>query len=465
MPPLLPDPDLADDSPRDLIDRDGVKCVLVAGARPSLVRTFSLPEEAQRELEARVKLERAGFPMLGAPVVSGHAGAIVHTYQLTAGCERLDRTLAREPDRVRSLSLLLGAWFARLHEAGFVLGRAFAWSLLVDRTRGLVPVELRALGKRARLADLGALFASLSLASFSTAARARVLASYVGARAGARARVEAVRAASRRLRAQGIVPRLHPTIAICRARTSYFLAHERLATLLHGQTTTWPLDRPTPSSWVRERTLRDRGDYENLRAEVSVAGDDYTLYLKRYRRDLGAARAEWLNHWRLGRLGLACPVPALVAESGERSVFASFALSGSVPLDLALRDGSPPLARRLVTRELSLLVRRLHAAGLSHRDLYLGHFHVHDGRLHLLDLARVQEWRRLPRHRRVKDLATLCYSARVVQASRSEMARFLRIYVGGGRLARHRRLIRAVQAKSRAIERHAGPPRPSAPEP
>jgi hypothetical protein len=194
-----------------------------------------------------------------------------------------------------------------------------------------------------------------------------------------------------------MLPRLHPTLAICRARTSYFQAHARLATLLHGQTTTWPLDGPPPASWVRERTLRDRGDYENVRVEVSVAGDDYTLYLKRYRRDLGAARAEWLNHWRLGRLGLACPVPALVAENAERSVFASFALSGSVPLDLALRDGSPPLARRLVTRELALLVRRLHAAGLSHRDLYLGHFHVHGGRLHLLDLARVQEWRRLPR--------------------------------------------------------------------
>lgn len=66
------------------------------------------------------------------------------------------------------------------------------------------------------------------------------------------------------------------------------------------------------------------------------------------------------------------------------------------------------------TRSLAMLVRKLHAAGCVHRDLYNSHvfFNETDGRMemYLIDLARVfrPKWRRF--RWRVKDLAQLRYS-------------------------------------------------------
>jgi tRNA A-37 threonylcarbamoyl transferase component Bud32 len=71
-------------------------------------------------------------------------------------------------------------------------------------------------------------------------------------------------------------------------------------------------------------------------------------------------------------------------------------------------EGSP------LARSLAGLVRRLHAAGYAHRDLYTAHVFAdeHAGRLdlYLIDLARVfrPRWRRF--RWRVKDLAQLHYS-------------------------------------------------------
>jgi heptose I phosphotransferase len=118
-------------------------------------------------------------------------------------------------------------------------------------------------------------------------------------------------------------------------------------------------------------------------------------------------------------------------------------------------------ARRALILQLADLVRRLHGAGLFHRDLYLAHIFIGpdvDGppQLFLIDLQRVVA----PRWRRwrwmIKDLAALNFSSAQAGVPGAERLRWLRHYLGVRRLrAEDRRLVRAVAAKSARMARHS----------
>ena len=119
--------------------------------------------------------------------------------------------------------------------------------------------------------------------------------------------------------------------------------------------------------------------------------------------------------------------------------------------------------RRLVG-EVAELVRRMHAAGINHRDLYLVHFllgaavgrgpavEVGDRcsrRLHLIDLHRAGIRPRVPRRWLIKDLGSLHFSAMAAPLTARDRLRFLRAY--------RARPLRAVLAEEggfwRAVER------------
>jgi len=128
------------------------------------------------------------------------------------------------------------------------------------------------------------------------------------------------------------------------------------------------------------------------------------------------------------------------------------------------RNFSGPLmgrsARQLLrlVRELACVVRRFHAAGYNHRDLYCRHFFVKEHaagarEIRLIDLQRVQRrrWRR--RRWIVKDLAQLAWSAPKAAIGCKQKIAFLHEYFGVKKfLPEHKRMIRSVVCKQRIME-------------
>lgn len=106
--------------------------------------------------------------------------------------------------------------------------------------------------------------------------------------------------------------------------------------------------------------------------------------------------------------------------------------------DWARRPPSPGVRARLV-RKLADSVRRMHGAGINHRDLYLCHFHLDPAslqearlRCYLIDLHRAQLRHHTPLRWRIKDLAGLYFSAMDCGLGRRDLWRFMHYYSAGG---------------------------------
>lgn len=185
---------------------------------------------------------------------------------------------------------------------------------------------------------------------------------------------------------------------------------------------------------------------------------------------------EWENTRRAGELGI--PVPELILAAADpnrpcKSLLVTRELAGYLPLHRYLPArwladrGSPArrraffaFKRRLVAR-LAEMTRRLHAANLFHRDLYLCHFFLAetesgaDGfQLVLIDWGRLIESRR--DRWRIKDLAQLLFSSDLAGINRSDRLRFLLQYLGIRRLnPEARALARKVTWKAALYRRHS----------
>jgi len=161
--------------------------------------------------------------------------------------------------------------------------------------------------------------------------------------------------------------------------------------------------------------------------------------------------------WRMGFRGL-----------WEQSFFVTDEVAGGMPADRFAAEnfsGSPDAqatsAKRRLVRSIAAVARRLHRAGLNHRDFYLCHIFIRpvagaDPVIHLLDLGRVMRHSG-PRRMRwlIKDIAALDYSAAGLPFSTTDRLRFMKTYFGVGKLgASHKRFIRRALAKSRRIARH-----------
>jgi len=199
---------------------------------------------------------------------------------------------------------------------------------------------------------------------------------------------------------------------------------------------------------------------------------------------LGAAN-EYRAARALARAGVDTLSVAAYACSGANpatrcSLLVTEDLVGTVSLedwcaDWERQPPSPGLRMRLV-RRLAQMVRRMHAAGINHRDCYLCHFHLDprtvgagEPRLYLIDLHRAQRRRRVPRRWQAKDLGGLWFSAMDCGLTRRDLLRFLRHYCDGGLAEALRddpRLWRRVARRARALyrEMHGRQP-PPLPEP
>jgi len=118
-------------------------------------------------------------------------------------------------------------------------------------------------------------------------------------------------------------------------------------------------------------------------------------------------------------------------------------LVGTVSLEdyCAVWANKPPsfAVRLKLLLKLADSSRRMHEAGINHRDFYICHFHLDESsltqrspRCHLIDLHRAQMRKRTPRRWLVKDLAGLYFSAMDCGLSRRDILRFMCHYSPGG---------------------------------
>ena len=81
------------------------------------------------------------------------------------------------------------------------------------------------------------------------------------------------------------------------------------------------------------------------------------------------------------------------------------------------------------------MARKMHRAGINHRDFYLCHFLMDEPLaldqapvLHLIDLHRAQIRQNVPRRWLVKDLGGLLFSAFEKGLTSRDLLRFMRLY-------------------------------------
>lgn len=231
-----------------------------------------------------------------------------------------------------------------------------------------------------------------------------------------------------------------------------------------------------PQDHFVEKQGRSTGRY-------AISGRDgrLSVYLKKYfrlpwwQRLFGSAKRfpgplELANLQRVAALGIAVPEPVVAgAERGSacKSLLALRELEGFVslhqfiPARLTGPDTPEQRAmRRVLTERLADVARRLHAADLYHRDLYLCHFFIRetpgaaDGfDLVLIDFTRLIQ-SRLARWR-VKDLAQFLFSSDLPGITRTDRLRFFKQYLRVGKLdSSARRLLRRIQRKAARYQRH-----------
>jgi tRNA A-37 threonylcarbamoyl transferase component Bud32 len=148
----------------------------------------------------------------------------------------------------------------------------------------------------------------------------------------------------------------------------------------------------------------------------------------------------------------------------SESTLISERFPGGVELSAALREGRLGHSARLsIIGAAADLFRRLHDAGVIHRDPHLQNLLLVDGlaapRLIPIDLRRIRVRRSLPDRARKENLALLAVATRLL-ASRSDRRRFIERYLGPAAPAAARKSFLAdVEARGARILRRLAPVR------
>ena len=140
-------------------------------------------------------------------------------------------------------------------------------------------------------------------------------------------------------------------------------------------------------------------------------------------------------------------------------------------VEFLLKRGASTSLREMITRKIADTARRMHEAGINHRDFYLCHFHAperdwsgwsgeDDFVLPVMDLHRAQLRAKVPRRWLVKDLGALLYSSLDCGVTKREIFLFLRGYLGANwkeKFRENRRFWRAVVSRGESFYRkHRG---------
>ncbi len=161
---------------------------------------------------------------------------------------------------------------------------------------------------------------------------------------------------------------------------------------------------------------------------------------------LGADR-EWNAIHRLSECGVDTMHGIGFGEKGANPLTKnSFIITEDLTPTISLEDycadwsvNPPDLhVKRMLIRRVAMMVRKMHQAGVNHRDCYLCHFLLHlpfsgeerDLKLSIIDLHRAQIRRRVPQRWRDKDLIGLYFSSMNIGLTERDVWRFLKIYFG-----------------------------------
>jgi len=212
-----------------------------------------------------------------------------------------------------------------------------------------------------------------------------------------------------------------------------------------------------------------------LKLHTGIGWLEVVKNLLQLRLPVVSARNEYRAILALQRAGVYTLTIGAYARKGWnpaaiRSMIVTAELVGTVSLEDFCADWAreppPPGVRMRLIRALADSARRMHRAGINHRDFYLCHFHLdeislqeREPRCYLIDLHRAQIRGRTPRRWRVKDLAALYFSAMDCGLSHRDLLRFVRHYSGANGLGRaltaDQRLWRQVARRARKLYRKA----------
>jgi heptose I phosphotransferase len=231
------------------------------------------------------------------------------------------------------------------------------------------------------------------------------------------------------------------------------------------------------------RTLRFeyRGKPYFLKLHTGVGWIEVIKNLLQLRLPVVSARNEYRAVLALQRAGVYTLTIGAYARKGwnpaaMRSMIVTSELTGTVSLEDFCAEWAitppPPAVRLGLIRTLADSARRMHRAGINHRDFYLCHFHLDETslpeplpRCYLIDLHRAQIRGRTPRRWRVKDLAGLYFSAMDCGLGNRDLLRFMRHYSEGGLrtvLGPERGFWQQVERRALTLYRKAGASRPQA---
>jgi lipopolysaccharide core heptose(I) kinase len=209
-----------------------------------------------------------------------------------------------------------------------------------------------------------------------------------------------------------------------------------------------------------------------LKLHLGIGWREIFKNLLQLRLPVTSARNEYEAVCRLTDIGVPTLSVAAYAVEGanparRRSLLVTDELTGTVSLEDFCEHWAtrPPgfAVRSKLIRVLADSARRMHDAGINHRDFYLCHFHLAEDtlaaqqpRCHLIDLHRAQLRDQTPRRWRVKDLGGLYFSAIDCGLQQRDLLRFLRHYSAGGlraALTTDKRLWQQVEDRARALYR------------
>ena len=159
---------------------------------------------------------------------------------------------------------------------------------------------------------------------------------------------------------------------------------------------------------------------------------------------LGADR-EWNAIHRLHECGVDTMHGVGFGEKGANPLTkTSFIITEDLTPTISLEDycadwrvNPPDLhVKRMLIRRVATMVRKMHQAGVNHRDCYLCHFLLHlpfsgdeqDLKLSIIDLHRAQIRRQVPQRWRDKDLIGLYFSSVNIGLTQRDILRFMKIY-------------------------------------
>ncbi len=177
---------------------------------------------------------------------------------------------------------------------------------------------------------------------------------------------------------------------------------------------------------------------------------------------------------RLAANGVRVPAVAAFGERGRNparreSFLVCDALDGYADME-SIADGCPPAPLSLAVKRRLIaaageLARRMHDAGVQHRDFYLCHLFADaaalgrgDAELALIDLHRACVRERTTARQRSRDLGALLHSAAAAPLSRTDLLRFVAAYAEArpaGELRRGGHFWRAAQQRSERLRRRA----------